>query len=738
MCGIGGILRITKLGDQVVPIAEEELDSIDRRIAWRGPDGQGRFRDRVACPDGSIVEVALVHRRLSIIDHEGGHQPMVWTPDHGVLLPPSTPNQELDLRESHPDQSPLISLVFNGCIYNHRELRQELESLGHTFTSDHSDTETILHSWREWGARLTEHLEGMYAIVLWDRDDATIFAARDRFGEKPMRILPGDHSEWSYGFASTAVPPMPKTAAANAEAKVSPKMLQNHIERLMRFGWPSIVTTDSYEFDSGESYVATASMTAQAQHWRWRALWLFSVLSSLVVSYSYISTIWSYWWIIVLGFVVLGPFVQIVRLPVLSMAGPRLARDIRAAISLSVHDRLDADVPIAAFLSGGIDSSVIAMCAQDTLSSQDKSLTTVCVKMAGGYDESDSAQQVAHHLGITDHITVDATDPNLDVSSDLITLIETLGLPFGDSSLLPTFWACKAARPHAKVVLSGDGGDELFMGYDRYRATTLLNLLRWTPARTLLSGRLDLTEPKSRDSRFHRLLHAAAAGGYHDLLAIFPTQDLNQLLARRGRFRMSDAGRDLWETKQTSRDSDIAHYLPGDLLRKVDTASMLAGVEVRCPFLDSTVAEAALKLPVRRHYDGPIFRKRGKAILRHMLYERLPRDLVDRPKQGFAIPIGDWLRTDFGNLQSLMMDAFARTVLQDDPSARPFGIIHDTINLNLNYIKQMLDEHWAAGELEPLSGTTRFVRARDHSQRLYMLTVLGIWSRWVEEESGGV
>jgi len=175
MCGIGGILRITPPGEVHVPIPDEWLDRIDEAIAWRGPDGSGRFRDLVVKPDGTTVEVALVHRRLSIIDHAGGAQPMVS--EHGRRKDDST-------REG------LVAVVFNGCIYNHRELRAELESRGHVFETDHSDTEVLIHLHREMGSGSEtpiEHLpEGMYASAVWSRDEAKVSLLQGWTHEKPL------------------------------------------------------------------------------------------------------------------------------------------------------------------------------------------------------------------------------------------------------------------------------------------------------------------------------------------------------------------------------------------------------------------------------------------------------------------------------------------------------------------------------------------------------------------------
>ncbi|MEM1165879.1 MAG: asparagine synthase-related protein, partial [Planctomycetota bacterium] len=667
MCGIGGILRVTPPGEPHEPISDGRLDDIEARIAWRGPDGHGRFRDRVVRPDGTTAEVALVHRRLSIIDHEGGHQPMVWTPERGVWGAGTGPRREIDARDE--DHEKLIAVVFNGCIYNHRELRAELESLGHEFSTDHSDTEVLIHGWREWGGgELRTHLVGMYAFGIWDRASGDIWMARDRFGERPLYqfIGPGTgHAGW---FSSTAF----SRWFPNDDDRHS---VERHLRSTGRLGWPDTINDrrghgpfgiewPPYTHSHLNWHGLIGSYSDEAEEHRDGPVFRFIGMPVIVLlSIGCFAVLIPYLLMVFIWFLIKGPLWQHLRGLTTSYTSVKLS-EFSEAVPKSVGDRLDADVPIATFLSGGIDSSIVTMHASDALAGE---LTSICVRMPNaGYDESSYAERVAAHLGVRNHITVDAGAADLDVASDLVTLIETLGLPFGDSSILPTYWACKAARPHAKVVLSGDGGDELFLGYDRYRVAYLLNVLAFIPFKGLLMARLDRRDPKARSDKLARLLEAAGANGYADLVAIFQQRDLNRLLPRKRRWfglRPNDGSRMLVECAATARSWDIANYLPGDLLRKVDTASMLAGVEVRCPFLDSAVADAALATPIRLHRkDG-----RGKYLLRQMLYERLPRELVDRPKAGFSIPIGDWFRTDFGGMRTLMMELFG------DDALRPSG-----------------------------------------------------------------
>lgn len=364
-----------------------------------------------------------------------------------------------------------------------------------------------------------------------------------------------------------------------------------------------------------------------------------------------------------------------------------------ALLSASVAERLEADVPLGCFLSGGIDSSLVAHYAKQHLGR----LTTLCVRMPDPrYDESVHAERVAKHLG-TDHITLDVEPA---AAEDLQLLIGNLGLPLGDSSLLPTYWLCKAARKHVKVALSGDGGDELFCGYERYRAARWLPWLR-PIAWAIPLSKYDERDPTSKDAKIARLIRAARGKGYTDLLAIFPSELRRKIFKARGR----ECEKSRFLGRGQARRFDLRHYLPGDLLRKVDTASMTAGVEVRCPFLDNQVVDAALATPIRTLMRG----NSPKALLRELAARHLPPEIAARPKQGFAIPVGEWFRTDFGGLKTLLMDTLA--------SSEPFGFAGEALGINMPGVRSMVDEHMAGG--------------RDHGQRLHALLVLAIWSRQV-------
>ncbi|MHC4947609.1 MAG: asparagine synthase (glutamine-hydrolyzing) [Planctomycetota bacterium] len=629
MCGLGGVLRTD---GRRTP--NRWLDAIDARIAHRGPDGEGRFRDRarVQTADGQrTAEVTLVHRRLSIIDLADGGQPMVS---------PHGPGGDDDL----------VAVVFNGCLYNHRPLRAELEAAGHRFATDHSDTEVLLHGYRQWGLDLARRLEGMYAFAVWDRARARLVLARDLFGRKPLYL---GESVTVRGrrvvvFASDAKVVADLLAGA---AGVEPDP-GHRLARYLQLGY---VPGGGLSLDGGcrvdavapgetRCLAATAAEDETTTH------------------------------------------------PVEPTPDEHGADAFEARLDEAVRRRLEADVPLGCFLSGGIDSSLVARAALR----HRPGLRTFGVRMPDPrYDESHHAERVAAHLG-TDHTTLDvAADP----AGDLVHLVGRLGQPFGDSSLLPTCWVSRAARAHVAVALSGDGGDELFCGYDRYLAARPLarhhRLIAMLPPRF---GRG--AHPKSLRHRLGRLAACARdwpAMGLLALESLFTGGQLDDLLgpgaAEPARL---DPGDDALETL---RAHDLSGYLCDDLMRKVDAASMDVALEVRCPFLDRDLAAAAVGAATDRLMPGG----RRKGLLRDIARRHLPPDVCDRPKMGFAIPVGRWFRTDFGRMRTLLLDTLR--------SRDPFG----NLPVSRTAAIEIADEHLAG--------------AADHGQRLFTLLTLAIWAR---------
>ncbi|HZW07417.1 MAG TPA: asparagine synthase C-terminal domain-containing protein [Phycisphaerales bacterium] len=370
--------------------------------------------------------------------------------------------------------------------------------------------------------------------------------------------------------------------------------------------------------------------------------------------------------------------------------------------------RLETDVPLGAFLSGGIDSALVCSYARRLR----PDLTAFTVRMPDpSYDESDVAAESARAIGIRHEVLT----CDVRVAQDLTDAIRTLGLPFGDSSLLPSTWVSRSARGAIPVALTGDGGDEMFMGYDRQRVIPAVYRLSKLPQSVLRAAAASTppsAEPRSRRARARRLLWAAAGHGYKDLAAIFPPPLDASVNATAGVHNgMTSNQLGLQGAQDLARRFDLMFYLPCDLMRKSDTASMSVALEARSPMLARELANMCMDASV----DSLMPRGQRKGLLRAVARRHLPAHIVDRPKMGFAIPIGDWFRTDYGGLRTLLLDHMNST--------EPFGPPSLGIDLNMAFVRQMLDEHLGTGK----SGLV----TRDHSQRLYMLLVLSIWAKWL-------
>ncbi|MCC6283961.1 MAG: hypothetical protein IT439_01475 [Phycisphaerales bacterium] len=705
MCGIGGIVRVWTAGEAPPPlhesIPEAWLNIIDGSIRHRGPDGQGRFRQRALRRDGAIVDVALVHRRLSIIDHSGGGQPMLlgatvatdtpgvrgersatvlgWPHDRpianpaaGPLIwmarptapPPGGPGEYRPARAHVCPRCGPAAVVFNGCIYNHRELRRELQALGHEFHTDHSDTEVLLHGWAAWGPDLGRHLDGMYAALIWEGEAATLHGVRDAPGEKPLYhtlLEPGSGSGRTEALGSVPA------GLARLSAHVGPRATRiapgDVLRECIETGWTAGAGTAlagvreiSRSAPWASAGIGQARADADPDLWPRRG------------------------------------------------SGPALsAHEVDAMVTRAVESRLDADVPLACFLSGGIDSALTAAAAQRRVGE----MQAFTVRMpAPGHDESPAAAETARRLGIR-HVVLDC---HPDPAADLVGLIEQVGLPFGDSSLLPTMWVSRAVGSHVRVALSGDGGDELFGGYQRH--TIAGTLARWGWLIRLLPARLAPSrDAGSRSARVRRLIQAARADGYPDLLRVFSQCYARHLLGPDPQRKPAGA-----RVNDPLRH-DFLSYLPGDILRKTDTASMSVGLEVRAPFLARELVAACLGAPLSSLMPGG----ERKGLLRQVARMHLPCNLVDRPKRGFAIPVGAWFRTDYGGMRQLLHDHLG--------GPDPFPGL--PLEIDMACVRRLLRSHDAAGErsANPWHG-------RDQSQRLYLLLVLSIWTKWLARLPG--
>lgn len=622
MCGIAGILRFDDR-----PIGDERLTAMLDHLRHRGPDGDGMVK---------IGRCSLAHTRLSIIDLPDGAQPMTM-PRRG-------------------DQGPL-TVVFNGEIYNHRDLRRQLESQGHRFISDHSDTEVLLHGYRQWGTDLPARLEGMFAFAIWDVDASTLFLVRDRTGKKPLYVWRRDGEMMFASLVATLL----RGRGERGRPAIDPQAML----MFLRLGY------------TGHQSLIAGIAEIPPAHW-------------LSVAPDGVQTLHRYW------------------SPPAIAPGP--TEDVMAMLTSvleqAVAQRLEADVPLGCFLSGGIDSSVVAALAQRQLrSAGGEALRTFSVKMpALDFDESAHARAMANHIGANHRELV--AEPG-SVADDLGLLVRVSGEPTADSSILPTYWLSRATRGHVKVAISGDGGDELFAGYDRYRAIRLLAGHRWW-LHHVPAGFFGSVDPRSRRTRFRRLLDAARcpepARQYQSMIHLFSDGQIPELSpALAGQCMPPYAPVPDWprepDVAASARQWDFQHYLPMDLLRKVDRASMAVAMEVRCPLLATAVCDFVSRLSTEQLTAGG----RPKALLRRVAEQLAPASIVRRPKRGFAIPIGLWLRGS----------------LRDPLHEHLFGGSLESLGFDCRAILRYYIEH-TEGRI-------------DHSHRLFALLDLAIWSAWLDD-----
>ncbi len=633
MCGFAGVV----VWDERYRVAPEALRRMSAAVAHRGPDGEGlrltREHEEIT-PD--TPQVALAFRRLAILD-----------PDE---------------RSMQPFTDGRRWLVFNGEIYNFRELRAELSDRNDWRTT--GDTEVLLAAYAEWGERCVDRLNGMFAFAVWDEQDRTLFLARDRMGQKPLYLVAGSLGDSfpanelrmdQYGsfaavaFASepAAVLPLPWVGR-----EVDPTSLDQYL-RLGRTNWTMF---DSLRcVDPGES-VGIGHRSVQSR--------------------SYFDPN--------AGRGVLSDKASVDR-----------TRDL---VRLATERQLVSDVPLGVFLSGGVDSSVIAAAARRAGPVHTFSLGFDDPR----YDESGHAAAVAQHLG-TEHHAFRVTP---DAAADLPRLAGVFGTPFGDSSALPTHYLARETRRHVKVALSGDGGDELFGGYDRYRAMRLGRRLRpWAVPPLPRLGRTVArrSHPKSPWARVGRLVASLAlpeADRYASYLRLFDGPLLSQLRPatagvdpRLYDARLYERFREHRDTVQAALALDRVTYLPDDLLVKTDRSSMLHALEVRSPFMDPDVVTFAAGLTTDQLLKGG-----PKRMLREAFADDLPAWVFKRKKMGFAVPVGDWFR---GPLRGMLRDTLF--------SAHAFGRAH----FDMAVVQRLVDEHES--------------KRVDHGQRLYALLMLELW-----------
>jgi len=580
MCGIAGFLDLERRS------GSQELDALGRAMAatlhHRGPDADGVWSDAEA-------GIVLGHRRLSIVDLSvAGAQPMVSSCGRCVVS-------------------------YNGEIYNAADLRPELEAKGRRFKG-HSDTEVLVEAIAEWGLRESvERLIGMFAFALWDRPTRRLSLVRDRLGIKPLYY---GRQNGRFIFAS-------ELKAFEVLPDWQPKLNQDALAAYMRLAYvpsPHAIYRDIYKLEPGHIAVTDAGGSIET------------------------SAFWS-----------VAAAAERGKAEQLDIGDAEACDALQSLLGDAVGRRLVADVPLGAFLSGGIDSSVVAAMMRA------KSNAAVRTYSIGfreeGFDEAPHARAVAEHLG-TEHTEL-YVNPQ-EAQAVIPQLPSIYDEPFADSSQVPTYLLSKLTRQHVTVALSGDGGDELFAGYTRHRFARAASKVPAPLGRALACG-LGVAGPAMWDRLFRMLparwrpslgadkMYKAALlfrgggeGGYRSLVSAWddPERIVAGASEPKGPIFDSDLAKALPDPLDRMQYLDTVTYLPDDILTKVDRASMAVALEARVPLLDHRVVEFAWRLPAR-------FKMRygkGKWLLRQLLYRHVPMSLVERPKSGFAIPLGTWLR----------------------------------------------------------------------------------------------
>ncbi|MGI9305369.1 MAG: XrtA/PEP-CTERM system amidotransferase [Gammaproteobacteria bacterium] len=636
MCGIVGIFDLRERRE----IDRSLLARMNDSQTHRGPDGSGLHAE---------PGVGLGHRRLSIIDLSGGHQPM-------------------------HNQDQTVTVTYNGEIYNFRSLREELEQEGYEFRTN-CDTEVILHAWSHWGEACVSRFRGMFAFAVWDRSRRTLFLARDRLGIKPLYYAELPNGQFIFGSELKALLIHPQL-----RREIQPQAVEDYFA----FGYvpdPKTILRNVFKLAPGTTLLLRRGQRIPQPRQYWD------------VSFA----------------------------PLPAMAEQEIAEEIIARLREAVRIRLVADVPLGAFLSGGVDSSsVVAMMA----GLSDEPVKTCAVSFGDPqYNESQFAAAVARKYG-TDHQVQQVDPKDVSLIDQLVTIYDE---PYADSSAMPTYRVCELARRFVTVALSGDGGDENFAGYRRYRwhayEERVRGLLPQFVRRSLFGPfgsiypKLDWAPKVLRAKSTLEALARDSLEGYMHSVSIFPANLRSQLFA--DAFRRELQGYPAIEVLRNHVERaptadplslvqylDFKTYLPGDILTKVDRASMAHGLEVRVPILDHQLVDWVSGLTPKWKLRG----REGKYIFKKALGSFLPQDILYRPKMGFAVPIASWFR---GPMRQRVREAVLGSSLTDS------GIF------NPGFLERLVDQHQRG--------------ARDHSAVLWALLMFaGFQQRVMNEQEHDV
>jgi asparagine synthase (glutamine-hydrolysing) len=623
MCGIAGFVTNHDLkADPAI------VRAMCGRILHRGPDGYGHFEEGPA---------GLGHLRLSIIDLEGGWQPI-------------------------GNEDGRLQVIFNGEIYNYLELREELERRGHRFTT-HSDTEVLVHLYEEEGERMTGRLNGMFAFAIWDRHSGELFLARDRFGKKPLYYstsIPG----YRIAFASEL-----KAFAAipNADYSFRPESVADFL------AFSYVPDPDSI-YKSIQKLPPATTLHLDAGGARLRRYWTLEFSEDSPAS----------------------------RDDSIADLG-HLAAD-------AVTKRMISDVPLGAFLSGGVDSSGVVAYMSQAAAGRVKTFSIGFTSKE--FDETQYARQIVSRYS-TDHYEKTVTP---DISEMLGVLVNHFDEPFGDSSAVPTLYLSRMTRERVTVALSGDGADEIFGGYRRYRFGVAEERVRQrylgsfgrkaAAALGRVYPKFDYLPRPFRAKATLMNLGLDLGDAYYSSLTTFRDESLRAILAPElvdalGGYDPREVYRDRFRrvahlpALQQMQAVDVETYLPGDILVKADRATMAYSLEGRSPWLDYRIAERAARMPAAWKIKG----LQGKHIFKKLLEPLVPHDILYRPKMGFSVPLAHWFRTS-------LVPVYHQTVLSGEADAlvaRPEA-------------NRLLDQH--------LSGL------HDHSRKLWNVLMLACWWRF--------
>lgn len=653
MCGIAGAAWTA----DAVPLSPATLEQMISAIAHRGPDDSGTYFSSKGRPATGDLEndglphspsgptAALGFRRLSIIDLSTGHQPLA-------------------------NENESVWIVFNGEIYNYRELRNDLEARGHRFRTN-SDTECIVHLYEDLGPDCVQRLRGMFAFAIWDDRRKRLFLARDRVGKKPLvyRLDRGQLTFASELKSLLLVPDAPRTLNRRAVDSYLCYQYVPHPDCILE-GFHKLPPAHIAVFEDGQLEVR--------RYWR-------------------------------------PPYEPETNCPASSdkssFSAAQWRQELRRTLTEAVRLRMRSDVPLGSFLSGGIDSTIITGLMQQQ---SDRPVHTFSIGFPiKEFDERSYAREAAKHLGTEHHELV--VEPN--AFEILPKLIWHYDEPFADSSAIPTMYLSEMTRKHVTVALSGDGGDELFAGYTRYLAVKLASRFDRLPGpiKRLFTANLSQRLPSGaghrsllrRGKRFLAALGERPEQRYLRWVGIFEESLRHELYQPEfaeelGNF---DAGDFLTQAyaECPNRDfitrttcADVLTYLPCDILTKVDIASMAYSLECRSPFLDQEVMELAARMPIEMKLRG----NQGKRILLDTFADLLPPSIQRRRKMGFGVPLANWFR---GELQP-----FLRDVLFDSRTLAR-GLFQPVA------VQRLFDEHIQA--------------KNDHSHRLWALLCLELWQR---------